>query len=443
MKKEYRSFEEARKFVHLLNFQNSGDWKEYCKSGKKPDGIPSTPYRIYKKEWIDWKDFLGIDKKPSFKKARIYAQSLKLKTSKDWMRLHSEGKLPKNMPKYVNESFAKEGWMSWGDFLGTKKQYCSFGESKKFAHSLNLKTIIDWKKITKTKNFPLDIPKIPDVHYNKKKLWVSWSDFLGTEIISNQNRKFSSFDKAKKFARSLKLNTGQEWRIYCKSGNKPHGIPSNPARTYRKEWKGMGDFLGTGTIAPQNKEFWSYEKTSKYLVKHQINTRTKFRISAKGNLLPKEIPRNPERHYKKQNRWTSYGNFFGTGEIASYNKKFKKFEDTRKFVQSLNLNGWKEWNEYCQSGKKPTDIPSSPNKQYKNDGWKNYGDWLGTGIISVKEQSENYLTFDEARIEAREIAKKLGITSTKEWIDAHKKGKIPDYLPRYPYDIYRKRGNKK
>ena len=49
-KREYRSFKEARKFIRSLNLKNQNDWKEYCKSGNKPDDIPSHPQVIYKKE---------------------------------------------------------------------------------------------------------------------------------------------------------------------------------------------------------------------------------------------------------------------------------------------------------------------------------------------------------------------------------------------------------
>ena len=64
--------------------------------------------------------------------------------------------------------------------------------------------------------------------------------------------KYRSFKEARKFARSLKLSGRKEWREYLKSGKRPDDIPSRPDGTYKKEWKGLGDFLGTGTIANQN-----------------------------------------------------------------------------------------------------------------------------------------------------------------------------------------------
>ena len=40
------------------------EWKSYCKSGKKPNDVPATPWSTYKnKGWKGLADFLGYDKK--------------------------------------------------------------------------------------------------------------------------------------------------------------------------------------------------------------------------------------------------------------------------------------------------------------------------------------------------------------------------------------------
>ena len=50
MKKQYRDFESAREFVRKSKFNSVKEWREYCKSGNKPDDIPSNPWDVYK-EW--------------------------------------------------------------------------------------------------------------------------------------------------------------------------------------------------------------------------------------------------------------------------------------------------------------------------------------------------------------------------------------------------------
>ena len=59
-KKKYRIFVDARKFVNSLGIKSRRDWNLYCKSGQKPDDIPSYPNQVYKnKGWISMGDWLG------------------------------------------------------------------------------------------------------------------------------------------------------------------------------------------------------------------------------------------------------------------------------------------------------------------------------------------------------------------------------------------------
>ena len=103
----------------------------------------------------------------------------------------------------------------------------------------------------------------------------------------------------------------------------------------------------------------------------------------------------------------------------------------------MKLKNIEEWVAYCKSGKKPEDIPARP-QTYKKE-WKSWSDFLGTGNISNIEKSKNWLPPIEARITIKKIAKEVfgGKPFTpKDWVDAHKAGKIPANLPRYLQDIY-------
>jgi hypothetical protein len=46
--REYRAFQEAREFVRSLVLKNVTEGREYCKSGQKPDDIPSSPHHVYR-----------------------------------------------------------------------------------------------------------------------------------------------------------------------------------------------------------------------------------------------------------------------------------------------------------------------------------------------------------------------------------------------------------
>ena len=86
--KIYRPFAEAREFVRSLGLKHVGKWRAYCKSGEKPDYIPATPERTYKKKgWVNHTDWLGTGtvatqqrKYRPFNEAREFTRSLNLKS---------------------------------------------------------------------------------------------------------------------------------------------------------------------------------------------------------------------------------------------------------------------------------------------------------------------------------------------------------------------------
>jgi hypothetical protein len=55
------SYEEAKIIVKKLKLTDARSFKEYVKTGKLSDLIPSKPDVVYKRsgEWISWGDFLG------------------------------------------------------------------------------------------------------------------------------------------------------------------------------------------------------------------------------------------------------------------------------------------------------------------------------------------------------------------------------------------------
>jgi SAM-dependent methyltransferase len=64
------------------------------------------------------------------------------------------------------------------------------------------------------------------------------------------------------------LKNGDEWRNWAKSDSKPDDIPRDPRRVYKgKGWLGMGDWLGTGTVANQNRIYLPFEEARIYVRK--------------------------------------------------------------------------------------------------------------------------------------------------------------------------------
>ena len=322
----------------------------------------------------------------------------------------------------------------------SKKQFRDFKSAREFTRKLGIKNISEWKEYCKSGNKPKNIPAAPDTVYEKQ--WLRWGDWLGTGSIAPRDRKFRDFESAREFARKLGIKSAKEWRTYCKSDNKPDDITSNPHRTYKNEgWINWGDWLGTGSIASYSKEYQNFESAREFVRNLNLSNVTEWIEYCKSDNKPDDIPSNAHLTYKNKG-WKGYGDWLGTGNIAPRDRKFRDFESAREFVRSLNLKGQKEWNDYCKSDNKPDDIPQKPSRTYKNKGWFNWGDWLGTGNMSSKNVSKNFLPFKEAREEARRLAKKFNIKTTSDWQDAIKKGLIPKNIPSNPYHSYKKKRKK-
>ena len=50
----------GEEYVRTLELKSQAEWKQWSKSGQRPDDIPSNPDQIYKdKGWLSWPDWLG------------------------------------------------------------------------------------------------------------------------------------------------------------------------------------------------------------------------------------------------------------------------------------------------------------------------------------------------------------------------------------------------
>jgi hypothetical protein len=199
-------------------------------------------------------------------------------------------------------------------------------------------------------------------------------------------QKYLPFKEAREYVRGLHFKNQKEFRKWHKS-EKPPDIPSTPRRTYKKEWKGWGDWLGTGNIATFNKEILPFEEAKKIVLEHKFKNMEQYQkwVTTKK---PPDIPFNPDRVYKNKG-WISWGDWLGTGRIANQKRECRLFKEAKEFARSLNLGSLEDWEKYCKSRKKPPDIPSNPDKEYKDEGWKGYPDFLGyEGFWDVKKVKE-------------------------------------------------------
>ena len=146
-----------------------------------------------------------------------------------------------------------------------------FAEAREFVLSLKLKSSNEWAKYCQSGRKPRDIPHSPYRVY--KNQWNGWGDWLGTGYVANRNRKYRSFEEAVNFVRKLGIKSRLEWVKYSKSREKPSDIPTQPRGIYKENWKGWGDWLGTGYVANFDRKYMSFEEARKYV--HSRIQRTK------------------------------------------------------------------------------------------------------------------------------------------------------------------------
>src|SRR5215831_18271655 len=146
-------------------------------------------------------------------------------------------------------------------------KFRSFQDARTFARTLNFTSSEAWRAFCASGERPSDIPSTPHVTYHSD--WQGWRDWLGTgqarNVMSRRRFKFISFEEARRFARKLGLSGRTEWHAYCASPERPLHIPTNPNLAYRSEWKGWGDWLGTGNTKNSFLAFAEARRTARGL----------------------------------------------------------------------------------------------------------------------------------------------------------------------------------
>ena len=299
-----------------------------------------------------------------FKQAREFVRSLKLKSIEEWIAYRRSGNKPSNIPGSPEQTYRGE-FEGFPDFLGREpRKYLPFQEARQFVHSLKLKTTQEWMAYRRSGNKPSNIPVAPEYTYRGE--FKGLPDFLG---VVPRRGKYLPFEEARQFVRSLKLKGVEEWIAYRRSGNKPSNIPGRPEYTYRGEFKGLTDFLGTDPRKYTRRKLRPFEQARTFARGLGLRSTTEWKKYVRSGKLPVDIPIWPS-CYKE---WISWAEFLG---MPKYRVKSRPFAEAREFVRSLGLKSKHEWERYCASRNKPADIPSAPQSAYQKE-FRGYPDWLG------------------------------------------------------------------
>ncbi len=388
----YRPFRAARSHARRLGLKSIAEWRAFSKSGRRPADIPGNPHSVYRK--LGWKgigDWLGTgavaardrEYRP-FPKARAFARRLKLTSSSAWYRFCKSGKRPPDIPASPMVVYRDHGWKGMGDWLGTGTlapgayRFRRFERARALARSLELRSVKQWYGYCRSGRRPPDIPSNPQLAYRGSG-WRGWGDWLGTARLGPLDYRFRPFPKARAFARSLGLKSGTQWREYSKTGRRPPDIPGNPNNVYREHgWAGMGDWLGTDTIAARDREYRSFAEARAFVQSLRLKSWDAWRVYSASGKRPADIPGTPSRVYRDAG-WSGFGDWLGTGTIATAARRYRPFGRARAFVRGLGLKTQADWYVYRKSGDRPPDIPSTPWHVYRSTGWVSWPDWLRTG----------------------------------------------------------------
>ncbi len=149
--------------------------------------------------------------------------------------------------------------------------------------------------------------------------------------------------------------------------------------------------------------------------------------------MPSNMPSAPNELYKN-NGWISWGDFLGNGNLSKHNRNYSDFTTARDYARKLNLKSSKEWRFYFGKKNIIDGVPKYPDKVYKNIGWINWGDWLGS--FHLANYNIPYRDYEDAE----EFVHKLKLKNQDEWRHYTKSGNKPSDIPSNPNTTYEKKG---
>ncbi|MDF1496915.1 MAG: integrase repeat-containing protein [Patescibacteria group bacterium] len=223
------------------------------------------------------------------------------------------------------------------------------------------------------------LPSNPNGFY--KTEWQGWTAFLGEEV-----RDFYPTEaEATVAVLKLRIKTSLE---YIKRYKEDPRLPSNPAKTYKTDWRGWPAFLGeeAKVFYPTYAEASVAARNLRFIAKDEYCTLYK---------KDPRLPSNPQLFYKSD--WQGWRSFLGTGF-------YETLEEASSATQKLGIGMSKE---YIKRYKEDPRLPSSPDRVYKSE-WQGWRFFLGTNY---------YETCAEASIAAQNI----GIRTCKVYGKRYKK----------------------
>lgn len=355
MKKNFPTYEEAKKIVMEKGIKSEKEYKAVCKDL----GLPSHPDYSYKGNgWNNWLEFFGGEKKvyPSYEEAKKIVMKSGIKTASEYRYTYKDI----GLPACPNVFYRVNGWTNWKEFFDNT--YPSYDEAKKIVMENGIRTIKEYKSAYKK----LGLPSAPISSY-KGKGWTDWVVFFGKD-----KKMYPSYEEAQKIVKEKGIMSCSVYKAVCKD----LGLPTTPSTFYKDNgWTNWCNFFGSEKIV-----FPSYGEAIKIVMYNGIKTRTQYWSVCKDLGLPFT----PDRHYKGKG-WNNWTEFFG-----GIKKVYPSYEEAKKIVMEKGIYGEKEYKSIC----KDLGLPTAPDSVYKDKGWTNWPEFWGKTkpISSSARKAKVYTT---------------------------------------------------
>ena len=232
-----------------------------------------------------------------------------------WRNYLKYNEIPNFIPRRPDYIFKNKGWISFTDFFGSERCFLGYAELKKIVQKNKLKSIKEYRKFRRG-----NMPYNPDSFY--KNEWVSWGEFLNhkRDVVSDINKvprqkNILSYTKTQNLIKNENFTKKIEY-VNWYHNNRHLLIPANPIQYYKNEWISWNDFFGNNL--PRNIDYSNRKSINKVLpyleAKKWVNENFPGIHSEKPDwrkitkILPTYIPKRPDWVYKN-NGWEGYGRF--------------------------------------------------------------------------------------------------------------------------------------
>ncbi|EPR7484144.1 TPA: hypothetical protein ACGSTL_001441 [Vibrio parahaemolyticus] len=197
--------------------------------------------------------------------------------------------------------------------LATPGDMMSYEQARAYAAENGIKSMRQWFDFHNPRKGgvirPRNVPGDPSKYYGRRDLWKGWPDFLGTETKATQVQRdeFLGLEATKQWFIDNKITTVTQFREISKNGMRPDDIHSAPDKKFEVKFSEL--------LCPKEDPYLTFEEARDFVKPYKFTSYLEFREGRRNDEALKVVPCNPDKHYDKVNKWTSWPDFLGYSRI--------------------------------------------------------------------------------------------------------------------------------